>query len=353
MRGKLLRWRAYPFLVIGLFPAAGLAADTLVMTVEVGEGQPLDPDEIRAAVAFEVGGKVIRAAAQDPRTSSDILIIDVDQGQAGMVFRSDGGETRRRSMVLPPSREEGLRLISWMAANLVRDQLSGLTPDRPRQPAEQVVAMGPETQAAKDPNAQDPLRPNPYFDEPLNNPFVKVDPPVEVNRANPPRDEALPAHQVTLSAFGGFALLRGWTADYQRVATTSPRLELEAQLALRRLAFGVAVGLDSGMGQGGGGAIYTGYIQARHKLKLEVSAGLGFWTTGGSSSDAVPDPAGRLYAQSLMLESRGWIFARTQATVSYALYRWLDCSFRTSLNVGLFDLKDSSLAGLIGLRANR
>ena len=346
-------WRAYLFLVIGLFSATGQAAETLVVTVEVGQGQPLAPDEIRAAVALEVGGKVIRAAAQDSGTSSDFLIIDVDQGQAGMVFRSHGGETRRRSMVLPPAREDGLRMISWMAVNLVRDQLNGLAPDRPR-----AMSVGPtlaavsETQVTKDPNAQDPSRPNPYFDEPRNNPFVKVDPLIEAKRGNQTSDEALPAHQVTLSAFGGFAFLRGWTADYQRVATTTPRLELEAQLALRRLALGIAAGMDSGMGQGGGGAGYVGYIQKREKLRLEAAAGLGYWKTGGFGSYVTPDAVGRLYAQSLVYDSRSWVFARTQATVSYALYRWLDCSFRASLNVGLFDLKDSSLAGLVGLRVN-
>jgi hypothetical protein len=340
MRGKIIGWRAYLFLVIGLlvigpFGATAGAAETLVVTVEVGRREPLAADEIRAAVASEVGGKVIRAAAQDPATSSDILLIDVDQGQVGMVFRSHGGAARRRSMMLPPAREDGLRLIGWMAMNLVRDQLEGIAPAQPRE-----APVGPAS------------RPNPYFDEPRNNPFVRVEPPVEVERSLPVSADVLSPQRITLSAFGGLALLRGWTADYVRVATTSARLELEAEFAVRRLAFGLMVGMDSGMGQGGGGAAYAGYVRKSQKLKLEASAGLGLWMTGGSLSSSDRDASGRFYAQAMVEESRRWLFGRTHATVSYALYRWLDCSFRASLNVGLVDLRDSSLAGLLGLRVN-
>jgi hypothetical protein len=58
------------------------AAETLVVTVEVGRGQPLTSDEVREAVAKEVGGKVVRAGILAPGEKHDVLVIDVDQGQA-------------------------------------------------------------------------------------------------------------------------------------------------------------------------------------------------------------------------------------------------------------------------------
>jgi hypothetical protein len=338
-----MAWRIYLFILLGFWAVPAGAAETLLVTVEVGQGQSLTADEVRVAVALEVGDKVLRAAVPDPGASTDLLMIDVDQGKVGMVFRSPRGATRRRTFDLPATHEASLRLMGQTALALVKEA-----------EADEAEAEGPARSGK--PSRSAPSHPNPYFDEPWNNPFVITPPPLETTRPRANAEPPLPVRPLSLAVHGGFALVRGASLDdlgnLSHGATVARRLELEAQLSLRSLSLGMAIGVDSGLGQGEGGAFFVGTRRWWRRLRLEGTGGFGLWGNAGIFYPLDPAGAGSTPLKATVQGARWWLLARTNATVFYPLYPWLDFSFRVSLHLGLFDLKDSSLAGLLGLRAN-
>ena len=336
-------WRSCRFMVVvpiavsllmALSPSQVWAADTLVVTVEVAPDQSLSPDEIRAEIALVVGRKVLRAAARDAGEAGDSLVIDVDEGRVVMEYRSQQGEIRRRSVEFPPSREEDLEAIHWLAMNLAKERLDG-TPPSPEA----------KRQAARPHPGKGPHLPNPYYDEPRDNPFVRVDP--QVAGGSAPSDRGL-SPRWRVAAYGGFALVRRAYLEEGALfhdVGFRQRLEVELQAAFARLSLGLALTVDAGPGQGGGAALFLGDGWRWGKLRVDRSVGAGVWAFPG-----IFRPIGPAGGEVVLEKSRLRPFGKVTGTALYALYPWLDGTFRMSLNVGLFALKESNLAGLLGLR---
>jgi hypothetical protein len=102
--------------------ASARAGEPIVLSVEVASGESFTTSEVRDVVEREVGGTWLRAGDADAAAKHDLLVVDVEGGKASLLYQPRAGQTRQRLVDLPPSAADGLRLIAWVAENLVRDQ---------------------------------------------------------------------------------------------------------------------------------------------------------------------------------------------------------------------------------------
>lgn len=101
------------------------APEPIVVVAEVGFDEPLTPTALRDAIARELRVPVL--SPSDEGASSDAPTMTIALAPTTVVVAlTQGGSTLRRSITLPRDRAGRLRLITWLAGNMARDQAAGL-----------------------------------------------------------------------------------------------------------------------------------------------------------------------------------------------------------------------------------
>lgn len=109
----------------------------LLVVVEAPPGLALDAAQIRRAIETELHQPAVaptEALDDDPSRS---LIVAVDRDRVTMSLRESQASAVTRAIASPADPAARLRVIAWLAGNLARDQVSGLTasPPEPQAPS--------------------------------------------------------------------------------------------------------------------------------------------------------------------------------------------------------------------------
>ncbi|HEY5449647.1 MAG TPA: hypothetical protein VIQ54_12910, partial [Polyangia bacterium] len=107
---------------------AHAAEAPLLVAVEVAPGVDVAPADVRQAVASELGRSV--AGSRDPVTTEDVLVVWVDGREIRMSLRAGAAPVVTRTIAVPRDRTGHLRSVSWLAGNLVRDQVGPIVAKR-------------------------------------------------------------------------------------------------------------------------------------------------------------------------------------------------------------------------------
>ncbi|MDB4981716.1 MAG: hypothetical protein JWM82_2468, partial [Myxococcales bacterium] len=112
------------------FAAEAVARAPLLVVVEAGPGAGCDAEAVREAIANELGASVVAPMARplvalaSPRV--DTLLVALDRERIVLTLRGRGDRDLTRSVAVPAERAARLRMVAWLAGNLVRDQLASL-----------------------------------------------------------------------------------------------------------------------------------------------------------------------------------------------------------------------------------
>ena len=77
---------------------------------------------MRTALAAELGVRIVDA----PAGTVGLLEIATSNGALRVTYRSGNGESIERTLPLPATADDRVQLVTFIAANLVRDQITAL-----------------------------------------------------------------------------------------------------------------------------------------------------------------------------------------------------------------------------------
>jgi hypothetical protein len=131
--------------IAGRPDAASAADEPLLVAVEAGPDVDADPAEIRRAISVEVHLAAVAPTARESETAARALVIGVDRNHIAVALRDRYAPPVVRVIPAPADHAARVRAISWLAGNLVRDQVSAIVD----------TAAAPTTPAPAEPS---PLR---------------------------------------------------------------------------------------------------------------------------------------------------------------------------------------------------
>jgi hypothetical protein len=321
------------------------AGEPIVLSVEVANGESFTAAEVRDVVEREVGGTWLRAGDADAAAKHDLLVVDVEDGKASLLFQPRAGQARQRLVALPPSAADGLRLIAWVAVNLVRDQTGAAPASDGEGPVPDALASADSAEARRQRRAilfldldPDPFdRPRWFrdldpFDQPRSlpaarpNPFAGPSRHPLVSRRRQEIDTSAPI--LTLSAFFGATEEWGIRSEYPFAQTRAGELvQVEAQYSLRSVGFGMAFDIWGQDMKRMATAVFT--AREWQWERLRSGGNLGFGVAG--SDGFMP-------------------YVRANAAFGFMVLPQFEVSFRFSLHVGPRNVEESQLAYLLGAR---
>ena len=116
-------------LVLLLSLPAVTSQESLLVVLETSAGEVVEATALRAAIEQELGMRVLSPADEATAEGVAIMTVAIAPDRAVVAFRL-GGATIRRAIALPPDRRQRLRLVTWLAGNVVRDQTADLLRER-------------------------------------------------------------------------------------------------------------------------------------------------------------------------------------------------------------------------------
>jgi hypothetical protein len=313
--------------------ASARAGEPIVLSVEVASGESFTTSEVRDVVEREVGGTWLRAGDADAAAKHDLLVVDVEGGKASLLYQPRAGQTRQRLVDLPPSAADGLRLIAWVAENLVRDQTGAGPAADGEGPVPDTLASADSAEARRRRRAllfldldSDPFDRPRAFPAARPNPFAGPSRHPVVSRRRQEVDTSAP--RLALSAFFGTTQEWGISSEYPFTQTREGELlQLEAQYWLRDVGFGGAFDVWGQDMKRMAIAVFTAREWQWERLRL--GGNLGFGVVG--SDGFMP-------------------YVRANAALGFMVIPQFEVSFRFSLHVGPPGVEESQLAYLVGAR---
>lgn len=108
--------------------------EPLLVVVEAGPGEVIGPAALRESIARELGVRVLTPAEGASVGDWAVMTIWLTVDRAVMTY-GRGGATIRREIALPSDEPQRLQLLTWLAGNIVRDQIADLLPRTRSAPA--------------------------------------------------------------------------------------------------------------------------------------------------------------------------------------------------------------------------
>jgi hypothetical protein len=130
----------------GRSPTAPPAEEPLLVIVERNHGATATPEQVRRAIAAELGRAVVGPADAAGKTASQMLVVTLGPDSVSMQVRSAGDAAPRRRIEPLTGGDSNLRVVAWLAGNLARDQAGELTDAR--------LAAAPAARSTPAPAAQ-------------------------------------------------------------------------------------------------------------------------------------------------------------------------------------------------------
>ena len=110
----------------GRATASAAADEALLVVVEASPDVGVDAGEIRRAIAAEIHLPAVAPADPEFERADRALIVGVARNQIGVALRSRYAASVIRVIPASLDRSARVRAISWLAGNLVRDQVTGI-----------------------------------------------------------------------------------------------------------------------------------------------------------------------------------------------------------------------------------
>ncbi len=155
------------------------AAPELAVQITAPSGA-LDVAAARLAIATELGVRIADPGAADAALGT--LAVTIERDVLRIAYRPASGSSLERTLAVPPVPADRVQLIAFVAANLVRDQVTALLAALARTPATTPPPAAPATpEPVAPPTAEPPAPGTPVFV--LSPPA----PPAPVASAPPPR----------------------------------------------------------------------------------------------------------------------------------------------------------------------
>jgi hypothetical protein len=337
-------------------PAASLPAEPasdrgppLLVVVETGPGAGCDAESVRAAIAAELGARVVAptapaAALADagPRTSA--LLVAIDHDRIVVTLRGHGDQEVTRSVAAPAARAAKLRMIAWLAGNVARDQLATLTlPEAPSEGAPPSADAAPSSESPPDDAAPPPAA---RFEPPR---AATRPPPLDARAPVPVVANAVASPEVprwTFSALGGAAMLLA--SPYESGFSRSPKSwhavgQLEAHRHYGDWFVGAAIDVGPLAVHPLGSALLIGTQGHLDRARLEASFGIGV--------EAFVDK--RELFDGPTSETRGAAYLRAGVAAIYPLLGPWDLVAQLGGHVTALNATSTTFAlGVLGLRLN-
>ncbi len=158
--------------------AAPAAREPLLVVVERSHGATASPEQVRRAIAEELGRPVVGPADDAARTASQMLVVTLSADSVSMQLRAAGDAAPRRRIEPLVSGDSHLRVVGWLAGNLARDQAGELREARAAAPTFHAPPLPPMPviPAAPPPSSVRPAPPPPSVAA-ADAPIVPTQPP--------------------------------------------------------------------------------------------------------------------------------------------------------------------------------
>jgi hypothetical protein len=343
---------AVSLVVLGSAAFAGAArgADRpLLVAVEVGPGVDLAPTEVRRAVAAELGTTVVAVYEPTGDVAADVLLVALAPREIRMSLRAGTAPVVSRTIAVPRDRSARLKSISWLAGNLVRDQVGPIVATR-EAPAE----IEPPPLAASAPSPASPA-PSPVSPAPLS---VSAGPAVVAASSPAIATATIPRAVWSFTLSGGPV---GTILHGQFQGSSAFQLDVQRQRSPDSLLYGVGfiVGPDLPRHYIGAAA-FAGEAWRGQTWFAEATLGLGFEmldgyahiaTTTGTAPTA--DNPGMMTSFSEADVASGpvpGLFVRTALTGGFHLSRAFDLVARLSGHLSSNGGSESYLGATAGVR---
>ena len=288
--------------------------EPLLVVVEASAKEVVEATALRKAIAAELGIRVLSPADEEPAEGVAMMTVAIAPDRAVVAFRR-GEATIRRAIDLPTDGRQRLRLVTWLAGNVVRDQtaelLRGRDGDAPAETAPEDVSA----QHAGAPPLPPPTPPTPPT------PMVLAVPVVQPIQPTPATAAALPPatvqrHQWTVAALIGRGFL-----DPDRVTCNCGQYWVndeggQYEIEVMRSDPSFAIGGTYINARGSAGGLTLGwYRQPRPWFAAETSATVGLWSS----------------MKDIGFNATTDLFFRLGAGLAFRLTSWLDITARLSV----------------------
>ena len=132
--------------------------ESVVVVEVVSPGPELDSDELRAAVARELGVRTVERAQSNP-VRGTLRVRFTGPRRAIMSYTGSTGRTLERSVVLPEEQDRALEVIVLLSGNLARDEAAELVEELRREARPSDTKSEPSAEAPADaPSEPEPPR---------------------------------------------------------------------------------------------------------------------------------------------------------------------------------------------------
>ena len=330
---------AFPLVFLLSLPVAK-NQEQLLVVVEASPKEVVDSAALREAIAAELGMHVLSPVDEEPAEGVAMMTVAMAPDQAVVAYRR-GESTIRRAIDLPPDGRQRLRLVTWLAGNVVRDQTAELLRGRPGDTPEENLQAHPPEQTPEDVTGLcagvAPL-PSPTPPTPLT-PVVLPAPVAEPTQPDSATTVALqpaPArrHLWTVAALVG----RGFF-DPDRITCNCGQYWVndeggQYEIEVMRGSPSFAIGGTYISARGSAGGLTLGWYRQPHPwFTTEVGATVGLWS----------------FIKDIGFNATTDLFFRLGAGLAFRLTSWLDVTTRLSVFHAMSEDKYLGYAS-IGLR---
>jgi hypothetical protein len=340
---------AFACLAVAAGGSRARAGDTaLIVAVEAAPGIEVAPADVRQVIATELGAAVVGAHDRAATEASDVLFVVIEPHEIRMALRAGAAPIVSRAIPVSSDRSARLRMIGWLAGNLVRDQVGPIV--SAREPAPPPADPRPSREPP-------PLSALPAATEAMAGPDAVV-------AARPARSSDAPAHSTWMITAGGgptlqmvfsgvgFPMTAGGGGVYQ--------VEVQHQTTPDSLLLGAALEVGPSSDHGGmphylGAAGLTGARWRSRRWSLEGTVGLGVEAVGGrlttvtvtNSSESMLAPVAET---KVSFQPVPGLYARLQGTGGVRVSRMLDLVAQVGAHVSSNWRSASYLSSTVGVR---
>jgi hypothetical protein len=306
------------------------AGEPVLVALQITDGA-VSAEALRADLAAELGRPVMRPAELAGGTSAETLIVEVDTRTAVLAFQPHEGTVRWRKIDLPADAPGRRKTITWLAQNLVKDQVADVP-----EPATVEAAPPAPVSAAPGP----PLEPPPPIVPPAAGPDADL--PAVATKVEAPAESRA---SWTLAVSGGLSM--------HLVRPGGHEGQIEAQRSMGTWIAGLALDLGEDETPLAGFAGFVGQGWQRGVWRLEGTAGLGLELTtrlAGRTEQTYSGESGSSTISYRSTELRPRAYGRGNVTLVWRGLRSVDLMLRLALHLETDDPWYSYGSALLGLR---
>ncbi len=341
--------------MVGWPMAAAADNEPLLIVVEAAPDADADPVEIRRAITAEVHLSAVAPTAAASEGAERALIVGVERNRIAVALRDRYALPVVRVIPAPAEHGARVRAISWLAGNLVRDQVSGIVTSTTASGAELANMPALSAKSGADPGVVDE---EPSTVHSTTEPPPYQVPAVAVTSGSPPAPESPPRWVLSLETgpvMGIYDSFRRISGPNLTLIATLWRLEVR-RFSLERRFF-LAVSLEGTTGnynpEAVGAAGLCGWRRRHGPWAIEGTLGLGLDVgrrSAPSETTMTTQTAAGIVSETTVTPTLGaGIYGTAGFAVSHAVGDAANLFLRLGAHVSTVEGSDWFLSSTLGL----